>query len=150
MVDRHPRALTTDTYGRKKTLSKSGTFYWESIKVKLNSFPETNFLYEFLMKSSRLLSTFAPIFSEAAAGQGTMSLTAFIALCILGLDLLVCVLFQRIYGANAAQFPPSGCLERAIGKPFWVVSRKAGHGCQESAQRGANFHWPMRGRNGRI
>jgi hypothetical protein len=63
--ERHPRALTTDTYGRKKTLSKSGTFYWESIKG--DSFPETNFLYEFLMKSSGLLSTFASIFSEAAA-----------------------------------------------------------------------------------
>jgi hypothetical protein len=32
-----------------------------------DSFPETNFLDEFLMKSSGLLNTFAPIFSEAAA-----------------------------------------------------------------------------------
>jgi hypothetical protein len=32
-----------------------------------DSFPETNFLDEFLMKSSGLLNPFAPIFSEAAA-----------------------------------------------------------------------------------
>jgi hypothetical protein len=32
-----------------------------------DSFPGTNFLDEFLMKSSGLLNTFAPIFSEAAA-----------------------------------------------------------------------------------
>jgi hypothetical protein len=32
-----------------------------------DSFPETNFLDEFLMKSSGLLNTFAPIFGEAAA-----------------------------------------------------------------------------------
>jgi tetratricopeptide (TPR) repeat protein len=34
---------------------------------KGDSFPEANFLDEFLMKSSGLLSAFAPIFSEAAA-----------------------------------------------------------------------------------
>jgi hypothetical protein len=32
-----------------------------------DSFPETNVLDEFLMKSSGLLNTFAPIFSEAVA-----------------------------------------------------------------------------------
>src|SRR5882672_12545250 len=44
---------------------ESRTFYWESIKG--DSFPEANFLDEFLMKSCGLLSAFAPIFSAAAA-----------------------------------------------------------------------------------
>jgi hypothetical protein len=38
--------------------------------IKGDSFPEANFLDEFLMKSSGLLSAFAPIFSEAAAPLG--------------------------------------------------------------------------------
>ena len=39
---------------------------WSDVAA-LQSFPEANFLDEFLMKSSGLLNTFAPIFSEAAA-----------------------------------------------------------------------------------
>jgi hypothetical protein len=39
----------------------------EQSSSALMSFPEANFLDEFLTKSSGLLNAFAPIFSEAAA-----------------------------------------------------------------------------------
>ena len=65
-----------------------------------------------------------------------MSLTSFMAFCILGLDLLIYVLFHRIYGdKRSAVCPPSSHLQRAVAKPFWVVSQNAGHGYQKWAQR---------------
>ena len=54
--------------------------------ANLQSFPEANFPDKFLMKSSGLLNTFAPSFSEAAGEtrtrlvEGNMSLTVFMAL----------------------------------------------------------------------
>jgi hypothetical protein len=61
---------------RPRAPSKSGAFYWESIRRKpqrhgYDSLSEANFLNEFLMKSSGLLMTFTPIFSEAAPKECT-------------------------------------------------------------------------------
>jgi K+-transporting ATPase KdpF subunit len=55
--------------------------------------------------------------------------TVFMALCILGLDLLIYVFFHRYLWRQAQRScPPSSRLQRAVAKPFWVVSQKAGHG----------------------
>jgi hypothetical protein len=54
------------------------------------------------MKSLELFSAHAPILGEAEAEpippvEGTMSLTVFMALFILGLDLLIYAFFRRVY-----------------------------------------------------
>jgi hypothetical protein len=65
-----------------------------------------------------------------------MSVTVFMALYILGLDLLIYVFFHRIYGdKRSAVARQVAAFKRAVTKPFWVVSQKAGHWYQKSAHR---------------
>jgi hypothetical protein len=65
--------------------------------------------YKFLTNSSGLFSVILSILivvksTTATVKEGTMSLTVFLALCILGLDFMVYALFQWIYGEKRRAF----------------------------------------------
>jgi hypothetical protein len=89
------------------------------------------------MKSSGLLSTFAPIFSESAARLVPVRLRE---PCRLPYSWRFAFSDLRVLSSNLwrqaqRSCPPSSRLQRAVTKPFWVVSQKAGHWYQKSAHR---------------
>jgi hypothetical protein len=80
-----------------------------------------------------------------------MSLTVFIVLCILGLDLLVYVLFQRIYGdKRSAVARQVAALKGQSANHSGSFQERPVMGTKSRRIEGSIFHWPMRVRNGRI
>jgi hypothetical protein len=80
-----------------------------------------------------------------------MSLTVFIALCILGLDLLVYVLFQRIYGDKRSAVARQVAAFK--GQPpshSGSFHERPVMGTKSRPIEGSMFHSPMRLRNARI
>jgi hypothetical protein len=94
------------------------------------------------MNSSGLFSALADILYQAEAGlscrpsEETMSLTVFLAFCILGLDFMIYALFQWIYGdkrnALARQLAArKNALKEQSPRPFLVALQKATLGTQK-------------------
>ena len=80
-----------------------------------------------------------------------MSLTLFIALCILGLDLLVYVLFQQIYGdKRSAVARQVAALKGQSANHSESFDERPVMGTMSRRIEGSIFHWPMRVPNGRI
>jgi hypothetical protein len=80
-----------------------------------------------------------------------MSLTVFMALCILGLDLLVYVFFQRIYGdKRSAVARLVAALKGQPANHSGSFHERPVMGTKNRHVEGAIFHWPMRVGNGRI
>ena len=80
-----------------------------------------------------------------------MSLTLFIALCILGLDLLVYVFFQRIYGdKRSAVARQVAALKGQSANHSGSFHKRPVMGTKSRRIEGSIFHWPMRVPNGRI
>jgi hypothetical protein len=80
-----------------------------------------------------------------------MSLTVFIALCILGLDLLMYVFFHRIYGdKRSAGARQVAAFRGQSPNDFGSFHKRPVMGTKSRRIEGSIFHWPMRVRNGRI
>lgn len=93
---------------------------------------------EFLMISSGLSNAPAPNSLSSWSGtpicpEGTMSLTIFLALCILGVDFMVYAFFQWTYGDKRSALVRRLAASKSAHKeqspqPFLVASQKAVHG----------------------
>jgi hypothetical protein len=126
---------------KKTTLSKSSGFCQKTIKgnviaAVLESFCAHRVLNEFLMNSSGLPSALARILTGKQdfrrSVEGTMSVTAFLAFCILGLDFMIYALFQWIYGEKRRAFARQVAARKRARKEqsdslLPVVTRMAAH-----------------------
>jgi hypothetical protein len=80
-----------------------------------------------------------------------MSLTVFMALCILGLDLLMYVFFRQIYGdKRSAVAREVSAFRGQSPNDSGPLHKSPVMGTKSRRIEGAIFHWPMRVRNGRI
>ena len=88
-------------------------------------------------------------------GEETMALTVFFALCILGIDFMLYVLFQWAWGdkrrAIARQVAAHrGAFDAQTRRPFLVPSPEAGPDRQQSASTTAGDPLPRNSPNTRI
>jgi hypothetical protein len=74
-----------------------------------------------------------------AFGEGTMSLNIFLMICILGIDFMIYVLFQWIFGDKRSAIARQVALSRKIlseesARPYVVASQHTANGSTENKQ----------------